>query len=57
MQGCAVGWDMMRDEDAPDPMFSQPEDWPVDLRIAGVVLLWLGAVAVAAFFFVRLVGI
>jgi hypothetical protein len=46
----------MSDDEAPDPMFTHPEDWPVDLRIAGVVLLWLGAVVVAAFFFVRLIG-
>jgi len=48
---------MRNDDDAHDPTFLQPEDWPVDLRIAAVVALWLGGVIVAAFLFVRLIGL
>ena len=47
----------MRDDDLHHTMFSQPEDWPVDLRIAAVVALWIAVIVAAAFFFVRLVGI
>jgi len=47
----------MQDDDDHDPTFLQPEGWPVDLRIAAIVALWLGCVVVAAFLFVRLVGI
>ena len=46
----------MRD-DAQEAMYVHPEGWPVDLRIATIVALCVSSVAVAAFFFVKLVGI
>jgi len=47
----------MQSDDVHDLVFSHPEDWPVDLRIAAIVALCIGAVVVAAFLFVRLVGL